>query len=66
VTDGFSFAELEELRNLLVMQFVEGGRWDLGRALLQFDLNRQELNSTRRVVGFQSIESVPDMRGYTA
>jgi hypothetical protein len=48
------------------MQFVEGGRWDLGRALLQFDLNRQELNSTRRVVGFQSIESVPDMRGYTA
>jgi cell division protease FtsH len=66
LTDGFSFAEIEELKNLLVMQFIESDSWDLGRGLLQFDLNRHELQSSRRLVGFQSLETAPVNGGYTA
>jgi hypothetical protein len=52
-TDGYSFAEIEELKNLLVMHFVDGGKWDWGWALRQFDVNRNELtNRPRRHVGF--------------
>ena len=47
-TVGYSFAEMEELRNLLVMQFFEKGDWDLQRALDQFEVNRQELASQSR------------------
>ncbi len=52
-TDGYSFAEIEELKNLLVMHFMETGTWDWSWALKQFDINRHELNSRpRRHVGF--------------
>ncbi len=52
-TDGYSFAEVEELKNLLVMNFMESGAWDWGWALKQFDINRHELaNRQRRHVGF--------------
>lgn len=52
-TDGFSFAEMEELRNLLVMHFLETGDWDWNWAQRQFQINRQELaGARRRPVGF--------------
>jgi cell division protease FtsH len=52
-TDGYSFAEVEELKNLLVMHFMESGRWDWGWALRQFDVNRNELSARpQRAVGF--------------
>lgn len=42
-TDGFSFAEIEELKNLLVMGFMESGAWSWPRAVRQFEFNRSEL-----------------------
>jgi hypothetical protein len=52
-TDGYSFAEIEELKNLLVMHFMDSGAWDWGWALRQFDINRHELGSRpQRHVGF--------------
>jgi hypothetical protein len=52
-TEGYSFAEVEELKNLLIMRFMETGDWDWDWALEQFDVNRQELSvRPRRRVGF--------------
>ena len=52
-TDGYSFAEIEELKNLLVMNFMDTNTWNWGWALKQFDINRHELSSRpRRHVGF--------------
>jgi hypothetical protein len=52
-TDGYSFAEIEELKNLLVMHFMETSTWNWGWALKQFDINRNELtNRPKRHVGF--------------
>jgi hypothetical protein len=52
-TEGYSFAELEELKNLLVMNFMDAGKWDWDWALRQFDVNRLELSTPRRrQVGF--------------
>src|SRR5205823_5368681 len=39
-TEGFSFAEVEELKNLLVMRYMDAGGWDWDWALKQFDINR--------------------------
>lgn len=47
-TEGFSFAEIEELKNLLVMNFMDSGEWDWGWALKQFRVNRAELASQPR------------------
>ena len=52
-TDGYSFAEIEELKNLLVMHFMDSATWNWGWALKQFDVNRSELSSRpQRSVGF--------------
>jgi hypothetical protein len=51
-TDGYSFAEVEELKNLLVMHYLDGGAWDWGWALQQFDVNRSEFAARRRHAGF--------------
>jgi hypothetical protein len=52
-TEGCSFAELEEMRNLLVMHYMETSTWDWSWALQQFDVNRHDLaNRPRRHVGF--------------
>jgi cell division protease FtsH len=53
-TEGYSFAEVEELRNLLVMRFVDAQQWDWSWALKQFAINRSELTGKpqRPVVGF--------------
>jgi cell division protease FtsH len=58
-TDGYSFAEIEELRNLLVMRWLEHEVWDWDGALWQFDVNRNELRTkARRQVGFASVPGV--------
>src|SRR5262249_36097580 len=44
-TEGYSFAELEELKNLLVMNYMDVGQWDWDWALRQFDVNRLELST---------------------
>ena len=62
-TDGYSFAEIEELKNLLVMNFMETNTWNWSWALKQFDINRHELNSRpRRHVGFGN--NLADTQGY--
>jgi cell division protease FtsH len=58
-TEGYSFAEIEELKNLLVMHFMDAAVWDWSWALRQFDINRSELSSRpRRQVGFSHPSSV--------
>jgi hypothetical protein len=44
-TDGYSFAEIEELKNLLVLRYMEAGAWDWEWALRQFAENRGELHA---------------------
>lgn len=52
-TEGYSFAEIEELKNLLVMRFMEAQAWEWDWALKQFAINRSELtNRAQRHVGF--------------
>lgn len=52
-TEGYSFAEIEELKNLLVMRYMDAEQWDWAWALRQFAINRAELTSRpTRQVGF--------------
>jgi cell division protease FtsH len=52
-TEGYSFAEIEELKNLLVMHFMDTNAWDWEWALRQFAINRRELSQRpSRHVGF--------------
>lgn len=52
-TEDFSFAEVEELKNLLVMRYMESSEWDWDWAMQQFEQNRSELGSRPvRSVGF--------------
>lgn len=52
-TEGYSFAEVEELRNLLVMHFMDAEKWDWHWAMKQFAINRSELTGKpQRHVGF--------------
>lgn len=52
-TEGYTFAEVEELKNLLVMRRMEVDQWDWDWAMKQFDINRSELNGRpARHVGF--------------
>jgi SpoVK/Ycf46/Vps4 family AAA+-type ATPase len=62
-TEGFSFADVEELKNLLVMHYLDAGAWDWARALRQFDVNRSELRSKPgRHIGFASAASAIGFR----
>ena len=53
-THGFSFAEVEELKNLLILRYIDANVWEWDWAMHQFRLNRQELASraATRHVGF--------------
>jgi adenylate kinase family enzyme len=56
-TAGFSFAEVEELKNLLIMRYMDTESWEWDWALEQFDLNRNDLATEhRRRVGFGQME----------
>jgi cell division protease FtsH len=52
-TEGYSFAEVEELKNLLIMNFMDCGKWSWDWAMDQFDINRRDLSKRpARRVGF--------------
>ena len=42
-TDGLSFAEIEELKNLLVLSYVDAGGWDWPGARRRFEANRGDM-----------------------
>ena len=52
-THGMTFAELEELRTLLVMHYLDTDQWDWEAARQQFALRRQE-TLERRPIGFHA------------
>lgn len=57
-TEDYSFAEIEELKNLLIMHFMDVGQWNWDWALEQFDINRKELSRRpSRRVGFGATEA---------
>jgi hypothetical protein len=52
-TDGMSYAEVEEVKNLLVLRFVDTNAWDWAWAVDQFRANRSGLAGRReRPLGF--------------
>ncbi len=53
-TEGMSFAEVEEMKNLLIMHFMDKQTWDWDWALKQLEINRHDLGALRkkRQVGF--------------
>jgi cell division protease FtsH len=61
-TDGYSFAEIEELKNLLIMRWTDTGAWDWDWALRQFDANRHDL-AAQRQIGF--VPFAPARNGFT-
>lgn len=57
-TEGYSFAEVEELKNLLILRHLEAGGWDWAWAVDQFKQNRAELAAQPgRHVGFGVLEA---------
>src|SRR5262249_62354002 len=50
-TEGYSFAEIEELKNPLVMHFMDAEAWDWAWALRQFAINRAELTTRQQRQG---------------
>lgn len=57
-TDGFSFAELEEVKNLLVLRYTETKHWEWGWAIAQYHSNRDDVATlvTTRRVGFSPLQ----------
>lgn len=51
-TEGFSFAEVEEVKNLLILRYLDSKAWDWDWAMNQFRENRAELATRERHVGF--------------
>jgi cell division protease FtsH len=52
-THGYSFAEIEELKNLLIMHYADTGSWSWREAVKQLQANREDFDeSIRRRVGF--------------
>ncbi len=53
-TDGKSFAEIEELKNLLVLRYLDANEWDWNWAKKQFEEFREDLRTATdgRPVGF--------------
>ena len=54
-TDGLSFAEVDEFKNLLVLHFTETGVWDWAWAKEQFRVGRGDLTPTPPKLGFGAV-----------
>lgn len=66
-TEGHSFAEIEELKNLLIMHHFDTDRWDWAWAMEQFAINRQELRQRKeRRVGFSAADLLATGNGNSA
>jgi hypothetical protein len=64
-TAGRSFAEIEELKRLLVLEHLDTGRWDWSSALAAFGAS-QELPRTTKRIGFNaSLDLALDAHGST-
>jgi hypothetical protein len=61
-TEGFSFAEVEEVKNLLILRYIDTRSWDWSWAMNQFRENRAELAKQQRHVGFATVE--PSTNGH--
>jgi cell division protease FtsH len=61
-TEGFSFAEVDEVKNLLILHYLDSKEWDWDWAMNQFRENRQELAKQQRHVGFAPLP-VPATNG---
>ena len=61
-TDGLSFAEVEELKNLLIMHFMDKQEWNWEWAMRQLEINRHELGTLKRKrhVGFGAIDAIKE------
>lgn len=57
-TAGMSYAEVEEIKNLLVLNYLDRGRWDWDAAVRDFRTNRDEFAADRRLrsVGFGAVQ----------
>jgi hypothetical protein len=58
-TEGHSFAELDEIKNLLILRNLDAKVWDWDWALNQFRENRQEITQAHRRVGFAPVVPSP-------
>jgi SpoVK/Ycf46/Vps4 family AAA+-type ATPase len=54
-TAGYSFAEVEELKNLLILRYIDTAAWDWDWAMEQFRHNRTDLAEQHRPVGFAPV-----------
>lgn len=54
-TNGFSFAEVEEIKNLLILRYLDAKEWDWNWAMDQFRENRHDLRSKDRHLGFAAL-----------
>jgi cell division protease FtsH len=62
-TEGLSFAEIEEIKNLLMLRYIDTHTWEWDWATTQFRDNRQELAQIERQVGFTPL--LPSKNGQT-
>lgn len=46
-TDGWSFAEIDEMKNLLILRHLDTGAWDWDAARAQWEANRHDLSTGR-------------------
>jgi len=54
-TEGLSFAEVEEIKNLLILRYLDAKEWDWNWAMDQFRENRHDLRSKDRHLGFAAL-----------
>ena len=47
-TAGYSFAEVEELKNLLILRYIDTNAWEWDWAMEQFRQNRTDLAEQHR------------------
>ncbi|MCS6864791.1 MAG: ATP-binding protein [Gemmataceae bacterium] len=57
-TAGYSFAEVEELKNLLILRYLDTHRWEWDWAMEQFSQNRADLAKQQRHLGFANLVGV--------
>jgi cell division protease FtsH len=61
-TAGMSFAEVEEIKNQLILRYIDRKEWDWHWAFEQFQENRKDLAQVERQVGFSPL--LPSANGH--